>query len=100
MLLETVTFDPTSIFTSTTYVGAALFVLWKLANRMISAWRDTAKERNAMEMERLKQQHAEQMKLADAIECLSDRVHENTQTMERFIVGITPSEGTRVVRVG
>ena len=80
--------------------GGILFVVWKIAMRMIAAWREATKERGHLEHKRLDQQHEEHKRLSESIECLSDRVHENTQTMERFISCMTPPEGMRAVRLG
>jgi hypothetical protein len=70
--------DPTAIFSSIGLYGAILFVAWKLATRLIGVWKETASAGNALELKRLDQQHVERTKLSDAVECLSDRVHENT----------------------
>jgi hypothetical protein len=101
--------------------GVALFVFWKLATKALCAWKDTSKTHAELELEKTKQAHDGQTRLAASIECLSDRVHENTtatlqsvasvkeftneareitRRMERLSDSLTPDGGTRVSRLG
>ena len=89
-------------------VGAVLYVFWRALPKILSVYRDVSLERAKLEMERLKFQHEQQRELAKAIECLSDRVHENTQasvqlaTRIEAFMGKSESEpdAPRVVRQG
>lgn len=113
--VATTAMDPiANLFSQFGLGGAMLFVIWKIALKALGVWKENSAARLELEKAkidfeklRLTQQHEEYKKLSDAIECLSDRVHENTVAVQQafsvtreFIENITPPMGMKATRHG